>query len=37
MVTILAITFSDFIKIHLNLDSKYQVMPSTVMIKVLKN
>lgn len=34
---ILAITFSDFIKIHLNLDSEYKVMPSTVIIKVLKN
>ena len=34
---ILAITFSNFIKIHLNLDSEYQMMPSTVMIQVLKN
>ena len=34
---ILAITFSNFIKTHLNLDSEYQVMPSTVIIKVLKN
>ena len=34
---ILAVTFSNFIKMHLHLDSECKIMPSTLTIKVQKN
>jgi len=33
---VLAATFYHFIKVHLNLDSEYSVMPSTITLKVFK-